>query len=148
VANVRRIAVVLGCAAAVAACGASSNNSATTRSLSRAATADWSDLTRVSVDVDQPSVAPVPGVKNTPTLFTTPAQLKTVTNALNASHIRKATHTTTSNGCAGGIQIEIKITQRHQRRTDLSAYHCGNTVAGNIAGNLTGFLKRIGVGTT
>jgi hypothetical protein len=150
VANLRRIAVVLGCAAAVAACGSSSDNNSTTatHSLSRAATAGWSDLTRVSVDVDQPSVAPVPGVKNTPTTFTTPAQLKTVTNALNANHIRKATHTTTSNGCAGGIQIEIKITQRHQRRTDLSAYHCGTTVTGDIAGNLTGFLKRIGVGTT
>jgi hypothetical protein len=149
VANVRRIAVVLGCAAVVTACGSTSdNNSTTTRSHSQAATGDWSDLTRVSVDVDQPSVAPIPGVKNTPTTFTTPAQLKSVTNALNANHIRKATHTTTSNGCAGGIQIEIKITQRHQRRTDLSAYHCGNTVTGDVAGNLTGFLKRIGVGTT
>jgi hypothetical protein len=147
VANLGRIAVVLGCAAAVAACGSSSDNS-TAHSRRQAATADWSDLTRVSVDVDQPSVAPIPGVKNRPTMFTTPAQLKTVTNALNANHIRKATHTTTSNGCAGGIQIEIKITQRHQRRTDLSAYHCGNTVTGDIAGNLTGFLKRIGVGTT
>jgi hypothetical protein len=131
----------------VAACGSSSDNNTTTTH-GQAATADWSDLTRVSVDVDQPSVQKPPGTKNTPTIFTTPAQLRTVTNALNANHIRKADHTTTSNGCAGGIQIAIKITQRHQRRTDLSAYHCGNTVTGDIAGNLTGFLNRIGVGTT
>jgi hypothetical protein len=133
----RNLGLLCLCAASLAACGSGHH-----------AAAKWSDLTRVSVDVDQPGVPTPPGTKHTPTTFTTPAQLTTVTNALNANHIGKAARTTTSNGCAGGIQIEIKITQRHQRRTDLSAYHCANTVTGNIAGNLTGFLNRIGVGTT
>jgi hypothetical protein len=153
VANVRRIAVILGCAAtaaiaaAVAACGSSHGHSQTQSNV-QADTATWSDLTRVSVDVDQPGIPGPPGTTNTPTTFTKPAQLTTVTTALNADHIRKAQHTTTSDGCAGGVQIEIEITQRHHGRTDLSAYHCGNTTTGDIAGNLTGFLNGIGVGTT
>jgi len=140
---VRRIAVILGCAAAATACGSSSGHSQ-----SRADPPLWSDLTRVSVDVDQPGVAPLPGTKNTPTTFTTPAQLRTVTKALNADQIRKAEHTTTSIGCTGGIEITIKIAQRHHAATDLSDYHCGTTTTGDIAGNLNGFLNRIGVGTT
>jgi hypothetical protein len=150
VTNVRRIAVILGCGAAAAACGSSHGHSQTqsqTRVQRQADRSGWSGLTRVSVDVDQPSVAPIPGVKHTPTTFTTPAQLRTVTKALNANHIRKADHTTTNDGCTGGIQIEIKITQRHHGRTDLNAYHCAKTTTGNIAGNLTGFLNQIGVGT-
>jgi hypothetical protein len=141
VTSVRRIAVILGCAVTAAACGTSSH--ATT--LSHADPPLWSGLTRVSVDVDQPSIAPIPGVKNTPTKFTTRGQLRTVTKALNANHIRKADHTTTDYGCTGGIEIAIKISQRHEGRTDLNAYDCANKITGNIAGNLTGFLKQIDV---
>jgi hypothetical protein len=143
VTSVRRIAVILGCTVTAAACGSSSH--ATT--LRHADPPLWSGLTRVSVDVDQPSIAPVPGQKNTPTTFTTPAQLTTVTKALNANHIRKAQHTTTNDGCTGGIEIAIKISQRHHGRTDLNAYHCAKKITGNIAGNLTGFLNQIGVAT-
>jgi hypothetical protein len=146
VTTVWRIAVILGCAAAATACG-SSHGQSHAQPQPPADAAIWSDLTRVSVDVDQPSVAPVPGSKHTPTIFATPAQLATVTKALNADHIRKAKHTTTSNDCTGGIVIKIKIAQRHRGPTVLNAYHCANTVTGNIAGNLTGFLNRIGVST-
>lgn len=144
-ASLRHTATILATAAAVAACGSSHSHPTT---VARPDPPVWSGLTRVSVNVDQPSVQTPPGTKHGPTTFTTPAQLTTVTRALNANQIRKAQHTTTSNGCAGGIQIEVKITQRHHRRTALSAYHCGNTVTGDIAGNLTGFLKQIGVSTT
>lgn len=137
-ANVRRIAVVLWCAATLAACGSNRGHDHT---------ATWSDLTRVTVDVDQPGVPTPPGTKNTPTTFTTPGQLMTVTKALNANHIAEAAHTTTSSGCSGGIQIEITIVQRHHKPTDLSAYRCAETTTGDIAGNLTGFLKQIGVAT-
>jgi hypothetical protein len=151
VANLRRIAIILGCAgtaATAAACGSSHGQSHTVRATQIKRQADpvgWSGLTRVSVDVDQPSIAPIPGVKNTPTRFTTPAELRTVTKALNANHIRKAGHTTTDYGCTGGIEIAIKITQRHDGRTDLNAYDCAKKITGNIAGNLTGFLKQIDV---
>jgi hypothetical protein len=151
VVNLRRIAILFVCAATATACGSSHGVSTTVShagSVSKAATTVWSDLTRVSVDVDQPSVAPVPGAKNSPTIFTTPARLATVTKALNANHIRKAAHTTTSNGCTGGIVIAIKITERHHGRTDFNAYHCAHTITGNVSGNLTGFLKQIDVGTT
>jgi hypothetical protein len=151
VANLRRIAITVGCAgtlATAAACGSSHGQTHTQRPTQIERQADavgWSGLTRVSVDVDQPSVAPIPGVKNTPSRFTSPAQLRTVRNALNANHIRKAGHTTTDDGCTGGIEIAIKITQRQGGRTDLSAYDCANRITGNIAGNLTGFLKQIDV---
>lgn len=145
--TVRRIAVILGCAAATVACG-SSHPQSHTQAPPAADTAIWSGLTRVSVDVDQPSVAPVPGSKNTPTIFATPAQLATVTRALNANHIRMADHTTTNYGCTGGIVIKIKIAQRHHGPTVLNAYHCAHTVTGNVTGNLTGFLNRIGVSST
>jgi hypothetical protein len=141
VTSVRRIVVILGCAAAVVACGSSSH----TTTLNHPDPPLWSGLTHVSVDVDQPSVAPIPGVKHTPTTFTTPAQLATVTAALNANQIRKAARTTTNDGCTGGIEIAIKITQHQHRKTKLNAYQCAKTITGDIAGNLTGFLKQIGV---
>lgn len=143
VTKLRRIAVIVGCAALAAACGSSGGHSTT---VTHVATPVWSGLTRVSVHVDQPSVQTPPGTKILPTTFTTPAQLTAVTKALNANHIRKAQHTTTSNGCTGGIQIAITVTQPHGQ-TDLNAYHCANTVTGNIAGDLMGFLRQIGVGT-
>jgi hypothetical protein len=151
VANLRRIAIILGCvaiAAMAAACGSAHGQTHTVRVTQIKRQADpvgWSGLTRVSVDVDQPSIAPVPGVKNVPTKFTTRAQLQTVTRALDANHIREASHTTTDYGCTGGIEIAIKITQRHHGRTDLNAYDCAKKITGNIDGNLTGFLNQIDV---
>jgi hypothetical protein len=136
--NFRRIAIISGCAVAATACGSSSHTTPT-----HAAPPLWSGLTRVSIDVDQPGVVPVPGAKHMPTTFTTPAQLTTVTTALNANHIRKAQHATANDGCTGGIVITIQITHRHSANTQLNAYHCAKTITGNVAGNLTAFLKQI-----
>jgi hypothetical protein len=143
VTSLRRIAVIVGFAVTVTACGSSSHAT----SLSHADPPLWSGLTRVSVDVTQPSVAPIPGAKHTPTTFTTPQQLTTVTKALNDNHIRKADHTTQNNGCTGGIVIQIQVTRGQRRTTNLNGYHCAKTITGDIAGNLTGFLKQIGVTT-
>jgi hypothetical protein len=150
VTNLRRITTILAIAATAttaAACGSSSSQSSTQTKAHahHHHAARWSGLTHVSVEVSQPSVAPVPGAKHGPTKFTTPAQLKKVTKALNAEHIHKAAHTTRSNACTGGVVTNITIAQHHHGVTHMSSYHCANKITGNIAGNLTGFLKRVDV---
>jgi hypothetical protein len=105
----------------------------------------WSHLTRVTVSAVQPSVNQPPGEKPNRVVFTTPQQLQTVTKALNANHIQQASHPTSDNGCAGGIQIAIVITQTGGKTTRLGAYRCATTTTGDIAGNVNGFLRRTGV---
>ena len=123
-------------AAGVAACGGSQGNDNTTT---------WSQLTRVSISARQPGVPEPPGGGPHPVIFKTPQQLQTVTNALNAAHIRHSTNPTSSNGCGGGTQIAVVITRKGNRTTKLSAYQCGGTTTGGIAGDLDAFLKRTGV---
>jgi hypothetical protein len=124
-------------AAGVAACGGSSSSSSNS--------ATWSNLTHVTISAVQPSVNQPPGDKPNRVVFTTPQQLQTVTKALNANHIQKASHATSDNGCAGGIQIAIVVTQKGGKTTRLGAYRCGTTTTGDIAGNLNGFFTRAGV---
>jgi hypothetical protein len=136
-------------AAGVAACGGSTS-SGTSGSTGSGRTnsgsgAIWSNLTRVTVSAVQPSVNQPPGDRPHRVVFTTPQQLRTVTRALNADHIQRASHSTSDNGCAGGIQIAIVIVQKGGKTTRLGAYRCGNTTTGDIAGNVNGFLTRTGV---
>jgi 7-keto-8-aminopelargonate synthetase-like enzyme len=123
-------------ATAIAACGGSSSSSDTT----------WSNLTRVTV-LSQTAGVPLPpgGHAPKPTVFSTPQQLKTITQALNDNHIHQGANKQQS-GCAGGTNITIVITQKSGTKTKLGAYRCANTTYGDIAGNLTGFLNAAGVG--
>ena len=99
----------------------------------------------MTVGAVQPGVYTPPGNRPHPVVFDTPRQLKTVTRALNANHIHALSHATSNNGCAGGTQITIAITQPGRRTTKLGAYRCGTTTTGDVAGNLTGFLTTTGV---
>ncbi len=126
-------------AVGVAACGGGGSSSSSDNRPT------WSHLTRVTVSAVQPSVNQPPGDKPNRVVFTTPQQLQTVTKALNADHIQQASHPTSDNGCAGGIQIAIVITQTGGKTTRLGAYRCGTTTTGDIAGNVNGFLRRTGV---
>ena len=125
-------------AVTIAACGSSggSGNDQT-----------WSNLTRVSVLTETAGVPPVKGHPPTPTVYRSPKQLRTITAALNAAHISRAGHNSTSSGCAGGQQTRIVITQQGGQKTVLNAYTCAGQTTGDIAGDLKAFLNRIGAGS-
>jgi hypothetical protein len=118
-------------ATAIAACGSSSDTT-------------WSHVTKVTVLAQTAGVPPAPGGGPTPVVFSSPQQLKTVTAALNANHIHEGSNQT-ENGCAGGQQIAIVITQRGGKKTKLGAYRCAGSTTGDVGGNLAGFMKQIGV---
>jgi hypothetical protein len=122
-------------ATVIAACGSSASSSATT----------WSGVTRVTVLSQTPGI-PLPpgGHPPKPVVFSSPAQLKTITGALNDNHIHQG-DSKQQNGCAGGTNITIVITQRGGTKTKLGAYRCANTTYGDVAGNLDAFLKTAGV---
>ena len=134
----RLIGATLLVAGSLAACGSSGSSQDQT----------WSNLTRVTVLTQTAGVPPVKGHPPTPTVYSTPQQLKTVTRALNAAHISQASHASTSQGCAGGQQTRIVITAQGGKRTTLNAYTCAGNTTGDVAGNLKAFLKRIGGGGT
>jgi hypothetical protein len=122
-------------AAAIAACGSSSSSSSDT----------WSNVTKVTV-LSETAGVPLPPNSGPPkpVVFSSPQQLKTITRALNANHIHLGTNHQ-QDGCAGGTNITIVVTQQGGQRKKLGAYRCGNRTYGNVAGNLDGFLTAAGV---
>ncbi len=95
--------------------------------------------------VSRPGLPPPGGLPQT-TSFSSPSDVARVTTALNGHHIVKVSPSS-STGCAGGEQIEIKITPADSAAVDLSAYRCANQTTGNIGGDLPGFLSAISVST-
>ena len=103
----------------------------------------WRHVTKVSVTIQKPGLPPPYGKAHT-TTFSTGTQLAKATSALNANHIAKGPNVA-NQGCAGGTDVTIVIAQG-PKRTRLSAYQCGSTTYGAIAGDLTAFLKALKLG--
>jgi hypothetical protein len=117
---------------ALAACGGSSSST------------QWKDVRNVTVTVARPGLPPPGGLPRT-TAFTTSGELSRVTVALNAHHIHKLSSASSSNGCAGGATIAITIEQGGSAPVRLSAYQCANTTSGDVGGDLSGFLRTVGI---
>jgi hypothetical protein len=107
--------------------------------------ASWHGLGRVRVSVQTPGIPPPDGNPHTKT-FKTKKALGRVTHQLNAHHIHKVRDTSSrNNGCGGGTEVMITITPRRAEPQHLHAYRCANTTAGDIGGDLRGFLNAIGL---
>ncbi len=107
--------------------------------------ASWSGLRSVRVSVQTPSIPPPGGSPHTKT-FKTKKALGRVTYQLNVHRIHKVRDTSSqSNGCAGGTEVAITITPAKAKPQHLHAYRCANATTGDIGGDLTGFLKAIGL---
>ncbi|MGH2889644.1 MAG: hypothetical protein ACRDNJ_08445 [Solirubrobacteraceae bacterium] len=103
----------------------------------------WRHLRRVTVTVVNGSLPPPYGKPHT-RRFRTRQQLVRVTRALNANHIAGRA-ARASDDCTGGYDVRLTIVPAHGARTRLTAYRCGDTTFGQIAGNVPRFLTAIGL---
>jgi hypothetical protein len=117
---------------ALAACGGSSSSM------------QWNDVRHVTVTVARPGLPPPGGFPRT-TAFATSGERSRVTAALNAHHIHKLSSASSNGGCAGGATIAITIEQGGSAPVQLSAYQCANTTSGDVGGDLSGFLRALGI---
>lgn len=77
-------------------------------------------------------------------VLTSAASLATFEKAVAADGIGLNSSSTTSAGCAGGIEYTIVLLRSGGKpSTKLDAYDCGGTVTGNITGNVSGFLDYV-----
>jgi hypothetical protein len=94
-------------------------------------------ISRVTVTSDQ---ALPPPYKPGKAVLKTAAELLSFEQHLKADHIATTTRPVTT-VCAGGISYEVDIVYTKGHSTDLSAYHCGGSIIGNMSGRVKPFLN-------
>jgi hypothetical protein len=108
-----------------------------------AAASQWHNLRGVTVKVQNPSLPPPYGRAHTYS-FTTASKLAKATAALNDNHIAKRA-AVQNMMCAGGYNVTIRVVQAPSTTVTLSAYECGDRSFGDVAGNVPGVLKALGI---
>jgi hypothetical protein len=102
---------------------------------------DTSNLTQVQMSSSQ---ALPPPYGSAQAVLTSATSLATFRKAILSAGIGLSGTTTSSGGCAGGIQYTIVLVRSGGKgSTTLNAYDCGGQITGNMAGNVSGFLDYV-----
>ncbi|MGA3184816.1 MAG: hypothetical protein ABSE52_09500 [Candidatus Dormibacteria bacterium] len=119
----------LGAAALLAACGGAGTPLVT------------SDVSRVQVNSYQ---ALPPPYGSAQAVLTSAASLATFRKAVASDGIGLSGTTTSSDGCAGGIEYTVVLVRSGGKgSTTLDAYDCGGQITGNMTGNVSGFVAYV-----
>jgi len=105
--------------------------------------ARWGRLRSVSVTVAQPGIPPPGGLPRT-TVFATSSEVARAAAALNRHHIDTGGSPDANRGCAGGIEVAIRIVSARAGTGPISlhAYLCGGHQSG-ATGDVNGFLMEL-----
>jgi hypothetical protein len=68
------------------------------------------------------------------------SSIRAFERVLSADHVSIRADPTSSPGCAGGTQYTAVLIYTGGRRVSLYAYDCGNSITGNVAGDVRLFL--------
>jgi hypothetical protein len=77
-------------------------------------------------------------------VLTSAASLATFRKAVASDGIGLSGTTTSSDGCAGGIEYTVVLVRSGGKgSTTLDAYDCGGQITGNMTGNVSGFVAYV-----